>query len=79
MPRNLLSTSGMANHKDDVTRTHTGTEESHDPRGTFESTKHDRYPAILPNMRNGLYTCRRHVWSQSEWIDCTQGAHYRCR
>ena len=51
--------------------THTDTEEPQDPRGTFESTKHDRYSAILPNMRDGFYTCRR-VESQCERIDCTE-------
>ena len=30
--------------------THTDTEEPQGPRGTLESRKHDRYPAILPNM-----------------------------
>lgn len=45
----------------------TNAKKPQNPRGTFESTKHDRYPPILLNMRDGLYSCSG-VWVQYERI-----------
>ena len=60
-------------------KAHTNTEEPQDPRGTFKSTKHDRYPAILAYMRNGLNTYR-HTEIQCKEFDCiAQSARYRSR
>ena len=36
----------------------TGAKEPQDSGRTLECTKHDGYPAILTDVRNGLYPCR---------------------